>query len=303
MDLSDLKSYAQSLKEKFTIAADAAWPEDQLKSPVAELLEAAGNRYGLTVKTRTETYISERKVRPDIAVYVGGLICGYIELKAPGLGADAPKLRGDHNKKQWQKLKSLPNLMYTDGREWALYRSGVRPTGQPIAQFHDDPTTKGAAAVTAHDAEVLERLIRDFFNWQPIVPHKPTPLAKYLAPLTRFLRSEVEHALAVSNSAVNLLANEWRQYFFPNADDAQFADAYAQTVTYALLLARLSGGSNLDPGAAAKTLDRNNGLLARTLEILGQDAARDELRVGFALLRRSLESLSPNDFLKSSPDI
>ena len=278
-------------------------PEDQLKSDVATLLVDAGAKYGLTVETRTETYLSEHKVRPDIAIYVGGLICGYVELKAPGSGADAPKLKGDHNKKQWQKLKGLPNLIYTDGREWALYRSGERPDGQPIVRLHDDPTTKGNAATTKDDADALERLFRDFLGWQPSVPHKPTSLATYLAPLTRFLRSEVETALATSESAVGLLAEEWRKYFFPNADDAQFADAYAQTVTYAMLLARLSGAEKLDPSDAAKTLDKNNGLLARTLELLGQKDARDELRVGFELLQRSLEALDPHDFLKAKPDL
>jgi hypothetical protein len=116
-------------------------------------------------------------------------------------------------------------------------------------------------------------------------------LAKYLAPLTRFLRFEVETALGTKGAAVELLANEWRQFFFPDADDARFADAYAQTVTYAMLLARLSGAAKLDPAKAAKALDKNNGLLARTLELLGQKAAREELRVGFELLQRSLEAL------------
>ena len=303
MDLSDLKQFAQSVKEQFSVAAEAAAPEEQLKSPVTQLFAAAGDRYGSTVRTPTEIWLPERKARPDIAVYIDGLICGYVELKAPGLGADAPKLRGEHNKKQWRKLKSLPNLIYTDGREWALYRSGARPADHPIVRLYDDPTIRGARAATADDAEALERLFRDFLSWQPIVPHKPTPLAKYLAPLTRFLRSEVELALDDSHSAVTLLANEWRQYFFPNADNAQFADAYAQTVTYALLLARLSGASKLDPSDAARALDSNNGLLARTLKILGQEGARNELRVGFALLRRSLEAINPADFLKSSPDL
>jgi len=44
----------------------------------------------------------------------------------------------------------------------------------------------------------------------------------------------VKAALSTSGSDVGYLANEWRQYFFPEADDAQFADAYAQTVTYAM---------------------------------------------------------------------
>ena len=224
-------------------------------------------------------------------------------MKAPGLGADAPKLKGDHNKKQWAKLKGLPNLIYTDGREWSLYRSGERPDGQPIVRLADDPTDRGKAATTKDNAEALDRLFRDFLGWQPNVPHTPSGLAKYLAPLSRFLRSEVENALGLPGSAVGLLAGEWRRFFFPDSDDAKFADAYAQTVTYAMLLARLSGASRLDPTEAAKTLDKNNGLLARTLELLGQMPARDELVVGFEMLKRSLEAFDPHDFLKSKPDL
>ncbi len=212
-------------------------------------------------------------------------------------------MKGEHNKKQWEKLKALPNLIYTDGRDWALYRGGERPDGQPIVRLQDDPIEKGAVAASKNDAEALERLFRDFLTWNPIVPQIPAGLAKYLAPLTRFLRSEVESALGQPGSAVELLANEWRQFFFPDADAARFADAYAQTVTYAMLLARLSGASKLDPAEAAKTLDENNGLLARTLELLGQPEARKELSVGFELLQRSLEVLDPYDFMKTKPDL
>jgi hypothetical protein len=302
MDHSTLETFADALKAKFALPGSAS-PEDQLKPVVAELFKSAGSAYGRTVETRTETHLSEHKVRPDIAIYVDGLICGYVELKAPGLGADAPKLKGEHNKKQWEKLKGLPNLIYTDGREWALYRTGERPDGQPIVRLYDDPTTKGKAAAIKGDAEALERLFRSFLGWRPIVPHAPAGLAKYLAPLARFLRSEVENALSISGSAIELLANEWRQFFFPDADNAKFADAYAQTVTYAMLLARLSGAIKLDPAVAAKTLDKNNGLLARTLELLGQAEARKELVVGFEMLQRSLEALDPHDFLKSKPDL
>ena len=302
MKLASLETFADALKAKFALPG-AASPEDQLKPVVADLFLAAGAAYGLTVEARTEIHLSEHKVRPDIAIYVGGLICGYIELKAPGLGADAPRLTGKHNKEQWAKLKGLPNLIYTDGRNWALYRSGDRPDGQPIVPLHDDPTTKGKAAVKQADADGLERLFRDFLRWKPSVPHNPSGLAKYLAPLTRFLRSDVEAALEVPGSAVELLANEWRQFFFPDSDNAKFADAYAQTVTYAMLLARLSGAAKLDPVEAAKTLDKNNGLLARTLELLGQKEAKAELSVGFEMLQRSLEALDPHDFLKSKPDL
>jgi hypothetical protein len=297
-----LQKFAANLRAKFSLPG-AASPEDQLKPLVAGLLEAAGVEYGLAIKTRTETHLSEQKVRPDIAIYSDGLICGYIELKAPGLGADAPKLKGEHNKKQWEKLKALPNLIYTDGREWALYREGERPDGQPIVRLQDDPVEKGGAAASEDDAKALKRLVSSFLRWNPIVPQTPPGLATYLAPLSRFLRSEVEAALAAAGSSVGLLASEWRQFFFPTADDDQFSDAYAQTVTYAMLLARLSGAARLDPIEASKTLNKGNGLLAEALKLLGQDKAREELRVGFELLQRSLEALNPTVFLKSKPDL
>jgi len=302
MKPGDLEEFADALKDQFSLPGTAS-AEDQLKPHVPALMRAAAVAYGLKLDSQTEATLSEHGVRPDIAIHVGGLICGYVELKAPGLGADAARLPGQHNRDQWQKLKALPNLIYTDGREWSLYRNGKRPSGQPLVRLQGDPIADGRHAIGLGDAATLDRLFRDFLGWAPVVPHLPKPLAEYLAPLTRFLRSEVEVALASDGSAIGLLANEWRDFFFPDADDSQFADAYAQTVTYAMLLARLHGATTLDvPGAAAK-LDISNGLLARSLELLGQDQAYEELRVGFELLKRSLEALDPHDFLKSDPDI
>ncbi len=82
-------------------------------------------------------------------------------------------------------------------------------------RLHDDPTEKGKAATTKADAEGLERLFRDFLGWQPSVPHNPSGLAKYLAPLSRFLRSEVENALGQPGSAVELLANDGGSFSSP----------------------------------------------------------------------------------------
>jgi hypothetical protein len=295
-----LKAFAIDLKQKFDLPGHAN-PEDQLKGPVATLAEQVGSIFNLTVATKTEAQLSEHNVRPDMAVYSNGLICGYIELKKPGLGADAPKLKDKHNKEQWEKLKNIPNLIYTDGREWALYRNGDRVGS--IIRFEQDPSDEGAKAITADDAKEFGKLVRDFLFWNPHVPHKPGELARYLAPLARLLRDEVQYALQTPSSNVSLLANEWRQYFFPDANDAQFADAYAQTVTYALLLARLHGQKDLEPQQAAKALNSGNSVLALALDRLGQPGAKDELRIGFELLQRSLEALDPAEFLKTKPDL
>ena len=295
-----LGTFSNAIQHQCSLPGSSS-TEDQLKAPIAELIKTVGQQFKLDVSSTTEVHLSEYRVRPDMAIYVSSLICGYIELKQPGLGADAPKLREKHNKEQWEKLKNLPNLIYTDGREWALYRNGGR--AGPLVRFLDDPATVGEQAIDEKSAEQFATVLRDFLYWKPHVPHRPREMAAFLAPLTRFLRSEVEQALATENSNVGLLAEEWRKYFFPDADDAQFSDAYAQTVTYALLLARMQGVETLEPQIAAKSLDKGNSVLALALDRLGQPEAKEELRVGFELLQRSLEALDPSEFQRSKPEM
>jgi hypothetical protein len=45
-------------------------------------------------------------------------------LKAPGKGADPRKFKDPHDKDQWEKLRSLPNLIYTDGNAFSLWQNG-----------------------------------------------------------------------------------------------------------------------------------------------------------------------------------
>jgi hypothetical protein len=71
-----------------------------------------------------ETTLSELKTRPDFAVTVGKALVGFIEVKAPGKGADPRQFNDPHDKEQWDKLKSLPNLIYTDGNSFSLWRDG-----------------------------------------------------------------------------------------------------------------------------------------------------------------------------------
>lgn len=124
-----LRTFAARITENFATNV-AAQPEDQLKAPIQDLLRTAGTLFGIAVVPRTEAQVADLQGRPDIGVAVGGLLRGFIELKAPGLGADPERLRGEQNKRQWDKFKSLPNLIYTDailGRSTASASAPPRP--------------------------------------------------------------------------------------------------------------------------------------------------------------------------------
>jgi hypothetical protein len=93
-------------------------PEDQLRPPLVTLLELVGSALGVDVAPYGETPLPDLSVRPDYAISVDGVICGYVEVKAPGKGADPTRFKArSHDRKQWQALSQLPNILYTDGQE------------------------------------------------------------------------------------------------------------------------------------------------------------------------------------------
>ena len=63
--------------------------------------------------------------------------------------------------------------------------------------------------------------------------------------LIEFIDSQGNKSLAgktltVGSRGLTGLAEDWRKLLFPQADNAQFADGYAQAVTFGLLIARAS---------------------------------------------------------------
>jgi hypothetical protein len=284
-----LREFAQDIKRNFHSGIPAQ-PEDQLKPGVQAVLKAAAPK----IETRTEVHTWDVEGRPDIGVNSNRLLCGYVELKAPGKGARPQRFTGA-DKRQWEKFKALPNLIYTDGNEWALFRWGKPwPEDQPaIVRFSGDITADGADAISDVEAEKLHQILLSFFNWQPIVPTRAPQLAEMLAPLCHYAREDVLRAISDDQSNLAQLAREWRNYLFPDADNAKFADAYAQTLTYALLLARLNGEARLTTESAARALDSGHGLLAQTLRVLAQPGAREEIAVAVDLLERVIAAVDP----------
>lgn len=279
-----IEVFAQALRRGLSEQLQAQ-PEDQLKGPVQTLLRAAGRALGRRVETASEVRIAGLGARPDVGVLVDGLLCGHVELKAPGKGARAERLKGG-DKTQWEKFRALPNLIYTDGHEWALYHSGER-SGAVVVADGDAQETAGLNA--------LERLLREFLGWAPSTPTSPQALAHLLAPLCRLLREDVLTALAREDSALAQIAKLWRLELFPEADDRQVADAYAQTLTYALLLARFESGAWADAHDAERALERRHGLLARSLRLLADPQVRADVGLSLDLLERALRAVEPEE--------
>src|SRR6185437_5860192 len=122
---------------------------------------------------------------------------------------------------------------YTDGNAFSLWRDGK--LASDIVRLDGNVESSGGK-LAAPDS--LVPLINDFLRWTPIPPKTAKQLAQISARLCRFLRDEVIEQMALSSPALTGLAQDWRKLLFPQADDAEFADGYAQAVTFGLLVAR-----------------------------------------------------------------
>jgi len=262
-------AFGQAATATLNNAAITGEPEDQLRAPMVTLVKAVASLTGLSgqdIELVGETKLSDLTVRPDFAVTRKGVLIGFIELKAPGKGADPAKFKG-HDKTQWEKLKALPNLIYTDGNAFSLWRDGERAL--PTVSLEGDIETSGKDLAAP---PALFDLFTAFCGWTPIPPRTPRQLAETTARLCRLLRDEVSEQLERKAPALTGLAEDWRRLLFPHATDAEFADGYAQAVTFGLLMARARGIS-LDDGIedAAKALRHSNSLIGSALRLLTEE--------------------------------
>ena len=274
-------------------------PEAQLTNPVATLLQDFGALHSMKVVTVRETslktagggLISEGLVRPDYAIMVDGVLTGYVELKAPGKNIDpASFTKKSHEYRQWQRLRNLPNLLYTNGTEWRLYRYGepvLTSTGYDAVHMHG--SFSGHGTLSAPDA--LATFFLNFLRWVPAPIKSADQLVETLAPLAALLREEMLLGLAVQEKTYKAdqakakkkgeedfvippplvgLRKDWRDTLAPSTSNEEFADSFAQTVVFSLVVA-LSEGHDLSLetfSTMAGRLRSQHGLLGNALGLL-----------------------------------
>lgn len=310
-------------------------PEAQLTNPVATLLQDFGALHSMKVVTVRETslktagggLVSEGLVRPDYAIMVDGVLTGYVELKAPGKNIDpASFTKKSHEYKQWQRLRNLPNLLYTNGTEWRLYRYGepvLTSTGYDAVHMHG--SFSGHGTLSAPDA--LATFFLNFLRWVPAPITSADQLVETLAPLAALLREEMLLGLAAQEKTYKAeqakakkkgeedsvfppplvgLRKDWRDTLAPSTSNEEFADSFAQTVVFSLVVAL---SENLDLSletfsTMAGRLRSQHGLLGNALGLLTEHLdEKSSLYNALAVIVRVMGAASWADISGGKSDV
>jgi hypothetical protein len=295
-----VSNFGKAATAKLKAPSIVGEPEDQLRAPFERLLRDLAGVAGIApdhVVSVGETALAEQHTRPDYAVAIKGALTGFVELKAPGKGADPRKFKA-HDKLQWSRLQSLPNLLYTDGNEFSLWQDGQLVGA--VVRLSGDVESAGAKLAPGPG---LLSLFEAFFSWQPIPPTSARDLAHTSARLCRLLRDEVSEELERNAGGLASLAADWRKLLFPDATSKEFADGYAQAVTFGLLMARARGISvKTDLHTVAEELKKSNTLIGAALQLLTGQETRKALATSLGTMERVLDVVDWPKLTKGKPD-
>ena len=221
---------------------------------------------------------------PDFVVLQtrGHLPVGHIEAKDVGIS-----LVDTHKSDQLKRYrKYLPNLILTDYLGFRWYVNGETWGEASLGQ----PNASGRVRATDAQKQAVAKLLTDFLDQSPQPIRSAKALAERLARLTHMTRDIVVQAFATRRPSQ--LLHDLRQVLADTliptlADDDQvhqFADLYAQTLTYGLFAARSNQartGGTFNLNDAAREIPRTNPLLRQLFDAITGPDFDEEPYAGF----------------------
>jgi predicted helicase len=176
---------------------------------------------------------------PDFRIWDGkNHITGYIEAKDPSI-TNLDYIEVTEQLKRY--LSTFPNVILTNFYEFRLYRNGQR--------IHQAMIGRSFIAKKLHTAPPVENIDKFkelfdlFFSFSLPKAQTARSLAIELAKRTRFLRDEViavemEENDSKGHKQIIGFFEAFKKYLIGTITEKQFADLYAQTITYGLFAAR-----------------------------------------------------------------
>jgi len=200
--------------------------------------------------TKVDVTILPKKTEagnPDFRIWDGkNHITGYIEAKAPSV-TNLDYIEGTEQLERY--LSTFPNVILTNFYEFRLYRDGQRieqaMIGRPII------AKKLQTTPPLENVEQFKELFDLFFSFSLPKVQTARSLAIELAKRTRFLRDEVisvemEETGSKGHKQIIGFYEAFKKYLIGTITENQFADLYAQTITYGLFAARTRVPTQLD---------------------------------------------------------
>ncbi|WQU45884.1 N-6 DNA methylase [Helicobacter pylori] len=214
----------------------------------------------------------ERGSQPDFRISYQGLNIGYIENKR--VGTDLNQLLKDDQVLKYLELN--PNLMLTDYLNfmWVGKDENNEPSikrGISIASL--DELSKPLKSNPQTERDLIE-LFKSFFNYEAAPITNAKDFATHLSTPTKYLKDAL--ITYQQEDQVSSIFKNFKEYLYEELSFEDFSDAFAQTLTYSLFLAKLN----------------------HPFEKINLDNVRSSIPKNFAVIREMADFLKRLDSIK-----
>ena len=265
-----LKAY---LKEIFKIAQRGDAREESFYKALAMLLESFAQSIS---RAKTEVTIQPKKTEagnPDFRIWDGKQhIVGYIEAKSP----DEEDLNSFEESEQLKRYRSaFANVILTNFFEFRLYRNGNLVDRVQIGRPLIARELKLVPPVENKDK--FFDLLSKFFTFSLPRTYTPKTLAEALASRTHYLREQVLLELDRSNGDLIGFYEAFQQHLIAGLTKEDFADMYAQTITYGLFAASTRCKDEFSRRLAFDNIPRTIGILRDIFRFVSLEEPGEQL--------------------------
>jgi len=258
--MSDKPIFTKYLKELSAVALQGDAREESFYPTLAEMLAAIAKATGRAHVRVTTLPKPTNAGNPDFRLWNGtDRIIGYVEAKKP----TEDRLDVIEESEQLTRYRStFPNLILTNFLEFRLYRNGERV--ETVLAARSMVLNRLRTTPPVEKPDELHALLDRFLGFSLPKAFTAESLAVELAKRTRFLRDVVAQQLQQEKDAPGVLAGffeAFQTYLIGTLTPEDFADLFAQTITYGLFAARTRAGDGFSRRAAFDGIPHTIGVL------------------------------------------
>jgi hypothetical protein len=231
---------------------------------------------------------------PDFLFARNGVPFGWAEAK--DIDKDVIKLKGYSIEQRKRYEKAYPNLIYTNGVDFEFIREGESVHFVSIADF-----VMGLQPNTDRFEE-LARQLKLFAEQKPISIRSAAKLAEMMAAKAAIIKDEIGIALGEDPDFRSGLGGQFKSFkanLLPNLTPDEFADIYAETITYGMFAARFHDDT---PGfsrqEALEKLPASNPFLKGLFDYIAGPALPKRLEYIVDDLAKVLEASDPHSLFR-----
>ena len=250
--------------------------EESFYPALADMLKEMARATGKTDVHVTTLPRPTEGGNPDFRLWNGtDRIIGYVEAKKP----PEERLDSIENSEQLQRYRAtFPNLILTNFLEFRLYRNG----GCVQTVQAGRPLILNAVRTTPplENQDELYALLDCFLDFALPQTFTAESLAVELAKRTRLLRDVISEQFQQERANPGRLFGffeAFQTYLIGSLTPENFADLFAQTITYGLFAARTRAGNGFNRRAAFDNIPHTIGVLRDLFRFISLDELPDPL--------------------------